>query len=306
MSTPNIQLNQIAETLNNLGINIKAEVIAGLLIDLGINKTSIQTNFTSNFNRSYRKDVYNSEYRNDQNKIDLFIPRNGFYDMLPEGLFHSEYVEKEKKITVKHLLDSHNIQRKEEANARLFFKPFENHLFHLLVENENKEKSLLNNSHEFRSFFKQFWGIESWIKDNEFVFMIRILPYAKKIKGNTKHITQLLSCHLKKEISYKRSWIEINLPNYKEKTAVILGQNFIIGNTSDSLPHITFVLHDISDEELLDYTPNGYYYKFIKMYFEFLLPIEIEYDIKVKPNYNQTKEEFGILGHSTKLQILKN
>ncbi len=306
MSKSNTKPEQLTQIVNKLPINLKAEVVASLLTDLGVNKTSVQSNYTSSFNRSYRKDVYNADFNNENGVLDLSISRNGLYDMLPEGLFHPEIVENENKISVKNLLASHKKQKEEEAQARLFFKPFENHIFQFLIQIEDKEKNLINNSHEFRSFFKQFWGMDSWIKDKQFIFMLQILPYTKNIKGNINRITQLLSHHLQKEITHKRSWMEIDIPANSSKQGLILGQNFIVGNTSDQLPYIEFIIHNISDEELLNYIKDGYYYKFITLYFEYLLPIELEYNIKVKPNYKQTKEEFGILGHSTKLQILKN
>ncbi len=306
MSNTKANPEQLAQTINKLQINLKAEVIGSLLSNIGIDKTSIQSNYTSSFNRSYRNDTYKAKYNSENDTLDLFISRNGLYDMLPEGLFHPEIIENNKKISVKNLLESHKKQKKEESEARLFFKPFENHIFQFFIKIEDKEKNLINNSHEFRSFFMQFWGLESWIKDEQFVFMLHILPYSKNIKGNINRITQLLSHHLQKEISFNRGWKEIHLSKHTKQQDLILGQNFIIGNTSDQLPCIEFNIYNISDQELHEYSKNGYYYKFISLYFEYLLPIELEYEINIKPNYKQAKNNFGILGHSTTLQILKN
>ncbi len=306
MSNTDTHLEQVTQVINKLQLNLKAEVIGSLLSDAGIDKTSIQCNYTSSFNRPYRNDVHRANYNLENKTLDISISRNGLYDMLPEGLFHPETIENEKKISVKNLLKSHKKQKKEESEARLFFKPFENHIFQFLIKIEDKEKNLINNSHEFRSFFMQFWDLESWIRDEQFIFMLHTLPYCKNIKGNVKRIIQLLSHHLQKDITYNRGWKEINTPQKNQKQDVILGQNFIIGNGSDQLPLIDFNIYNISDQELPEYSINGYYYKFITLYFEYFLPIELEYEINVKPNYKQTKENFGILGHSTTLQILKN
>ncbi len=294
----------IAETINRCHYNLKAETIVALIKEP--NQIKTQINYTSCFNRSYRKDLYNTRYDKDKDVLDISISRNGFYDMLPEGLFHEDTVNNERNISISNLISSHKKQKKEEADARLFFNPFENHLFQFLVQIEKKEKSLLNNSHEFQNFFKDFWDMPLWIQDEEFFYLLRILPHNKQIKGNLNKTVQLLSHHLKKEITYNKTWIEFELPSLPKPHIIKLGHNFIMGNSSDQLPFFEFIIHDISDEELLKFSKGGYYYNFIKLFFDYLLPIELEYTIKPEPNYNQIKNNFGVLGHSTTLQISKN
>ncbi len=306
MNKPDSTLNDLAESVCKLQHNLKAEVVASILYENGLDPLKTFSNYTSSFNRTYRNDIYSAQYDKEKNILDLLISRNGLYDMLPEGLFHPEIIENDTNTSVKNFTSSYKKQKKEENQARLFFKPFENHLFNFQVDIENKEKSLLNNSHEFRQFFMQFWELESWITDEQFIFLLGVLPYTKQIKGNIKTICQILSHHLKKEITFKKTWIEINSTNDSLQDNLILGQNFVMGNTSDQLPFVEFLIHDISDNEIESYSKGGYFYRFIKLFFEYFLPIELEYNLKVKPNYKQTKSEFGILGHSSILQILKN
>ncbi len=301
-----IKKKKLEQDTCNLSINLKAEIVASLLTQKGLSAKDMQVNYTSSFNRPYRKDLYFAQTDKDKNILNLFISRNGFYDMLPEGLSHPEIVESDKSISIKNLLSSYKKQKKEENSARLFFKPFENHMFQFLVQIEEKEKSLLNNSNEFKSFFRKFWDIEDWIQDEQFIFLMRILPYASRIKGNTNKIINLLSHHLNKKISIKKSWIEIKAPQEEFFINYTLGKDFIIGNSSDQLPFVQFIFHDIPDEDFNLYIQGGYFYNFTQVFFEYMLPIELEYEIKVNPNYTQHKEGFGILGHSSTLQFSKN
>ncbi len=306
MSRIQIKKEHLARKANRLSVNLKAEVLSCLLNELGLDSKSIQTNFTSSFNRTFRNDVYKAEYNEEKQEVNLFISRNGLYDMLPEGLSHAEVVENSPSISVKNLLSTYKKQKQEEKEARLFFKPFESYLFNFLTQIESKEKSLLNNNNEFKNFFRKFWDIDEKSDGKEFVFMLQILPYVASLKGNTKKAVDLLSNHLSKKITLKKMWIELALPKKSGNKQIILGQDFVMGNTSDQLPSIEFLIHDVTDTELESYSKGGYYYNFIQQFLEFFLPVELEYQIKVKPNYEQIKSEFGILGHSTLLQTTNN
>ncbi len=306
MSTLQTNKELLTEKVNSLSVNLKAEVLTCLLTEAGLDPKNLQTNFTSSFNRTFRNDLYKAEYNRDKQDVNLFISRNGFYDMLPEGLTHAEVVENSSSLSVKNLLSTYKKQKQEETEARLFFKPFENYLFNFLTQIENKEKSLLNNNNEFKNFFRKFWDIDERSRDEEFVFLLQILPYAANLKGNTKKIINLLSHHLNKRITSKKIWTEISLPIRQGDKHFILGQDFVMGNLSDQLPLIEFLIHDVTDTELESYSKNGYQYNFIQQFLEFFLPIELEYQIKINPNYEQIKSEFGILGHSTILQTTNN
>ncbi len=273
MNKLKLQPKHIAEAINKCPYNLKAEIIAALVSEMS--ETQLQANYTSSFNRPYKKDLHQVLYNNKKNEFNLLISRNGLYDMLPEGLFHQEKVTNDQNTSISTLISSYKKQKKEETDARLFFTPFENYLFQFLIQIEKKEKCLLNNSRKFQHFYKKFWDIPSWVKDEEFSFLLRILPYNNQIKGNLKKITQQLSRHLKKNISHEKSWIEIPLPTPHKNQSLILGKNFIIGNTTDKLPLVELIIYEVTDEELAKYSANGYYYKFIKLCLDYFFTCRI-------------------------------
>ena len=120
MSNTDTHLEQVTQVINKLQLNLKAEVIGSLLSDAGIDKTSIQCNYTSSFNRPYRNDVHRANYNLENKTLDISISRNGLYDMLPEGLFHPETIENEKKISVKTYLNLTKSKRKRSLKLVYF------------------------------------------------------------------------------------------------------------------------------------------------------------------------------------------
>ncbi len=118
---------------------IRAEILVNAIFpDQKKNQEQYQVYFKGGFKRNYQNDIdhYTLERgSNTHSKLKIHLNRNGFYDKLPEALFHridhlaNGRTEKGKS-GEKH--DS-EVQIQQKNNARKLFRPMENEFFHLNV-----------------------------------------------------------------------------------------------------------------------------------------------------------------------------
>src|SRR5215210_4195113 len=120
------------DTLNNLFTSIqtdfRAEVTAAELVEAGVDADRILILMLGALKRPFSKDVESiaeelSEYDHKEYLL-VKTPREGIYDMLPEGLFHHPTMHNSGK-TEKEIIKLMKERRMEEQQARKFFLPFE-------------------------------------------------------------------------------------------------------------------------------------------------------------------------------------
>ncbi|MGB1309498.1 MAG: hypothetical protein ACPG6B_11345, partial [Oceanihabitans sp.] len=116
------ELEHIFEELITVYQNLKAEVIiAELQKNSNLTNKDVVVHHKSAFKRSHRRDILDIGLIED-NKLHVNLSRNGLYDQLPEGLFHTKDT-KNTSITYTELRKTY---KKEEQDARHFFLPLEN------------------------------------------------------------------------------------------------------------------------------------------------------------------------------------
>ncbi|MEO8961053.1 MAG: hypothetical protein ABI325_04175, partial [Ginsengibacter sp.] len=118
-------LNTLIDTIDT---DFKAEVVAAEMVESGVPAEEIMIILLGSLRRSHRKDVdtITEEISDHNNKVFTHITthKEGIYDMLPEGLFHSPALPKS-ATTQKEIIENIKKHRLEENNARRFFLPFE-------------------------------------------------------------------------------------------------------------------------------------------------------------------------------------
>jgi hypothetical protein len=176
----------IADTFD---IDFKAEVIAAELIENAVPAEQIMILMLGALKRSYRKDVDDvrdeiSDYNNKEYTL-IATHKEGLYDMLPEGLFHSPTVPK-KATTQKEIIDSIKSHRVEERNARRFFLPYEAGFNHLRIQMALYENRLDKGAHhtDLLDIFKDYWEIFKWLDTNQSNVFLQVLPLIHDIRDN--------------------------------------------------------------------------------------------------------------------------
>ncbi len=173
---------------NDRNIDYLAEVIISHMIrNENIAEKDVIVHLKGVFKRFFSKEVENIRKRHDKEGKplwDIFINREGMYDILPEGFFHSgsRIFFKDKNETLKDL----KRHKSEEKNARAFFLPFEQEFFQMSINKEQFEQDFFYSPEaveEFVAFFNlDDLNLNSYQKSSLFF----ILPYIPRIIGNLK------------------------------------------------------------------------------------------------------------------------
>lgn len=295
-------LNQIQDRINTLAFDLRAEVVmASIMEELSAKeKIDFYINPLSQFQRSYRKDIVNSEIVDFDYDAKQFlkvnISRDGIYDTLPEGILHDRNYNR-KDISADEMAKHYQERKKEEENGRLFFLPFENELFGHALDREQNEKQFLYNLNGENpiDFMFDFWGIQRNLPQHLQAKFIRLIPYMYEIVGNIAQTEVCLSYLLNEEI-------KIVQLDYTDRTSnengTYLGENrlgidFVNGSSYlDHTVNMEVVIGPIQNSEIKSYMEGGEIKKFLDIFYEYIFPIEI--DIKTTILLSQEKEEFKV------------
>ena len=194
--------SNISNELKSIFIDFKAEVLAGEIIDSSHEEIYVSMNRQGNFRRNFDRDVIDILQLDDYalyEKFQLQMNREGFYDFLPEELFHFDQIKKTKEelsFTQKHI-----VKKQEEENARAFFSPFEDSFSQLLVQLEIIEK---NNADQ--AFADEF--LPAFFNTNKFKFdqiqhakLNYFLPLSFKFRGKPEFIEYILKSMLNVQLT---------------------------------------------------------------------------------------------------------
>lgn len=144
---------------SDLDNDFKTEVTAAEMVEHGTPEDRILILLLGAMKRPFRKDVEAideelSEY-NDKEYIVIKTPKEGFYDMLPEGLFHHPSAHKSAN-TEKEIIKAIKLRKEEEQAARKFFLPFEATIDYLRMQMASYENRLDKRTH-YDELVNIFW-----------------------------------------------------------------------------------------------------------------------------------------------------
>jgi hypothetical protein len=268
----------------------RMEVVLANLIEGGdITPNAITFHPRGLFARGYNRDILEAFWNKKTEKLELQVCREGMYDMLPKALFHplkntptSELVE-DKIATAQQTIQ-------EEADARRFFLPFEQEFFRKRITVEREEQKLLagfsNPVHHL--LFTRFFGELNFLTLYQQEKLFYLFPLLSEIVGNMDLTSQSLSSLLGDPVAIIPSTDEavtLECAGTARLSEVQLGLDWIIGGniTSAELPRITIVIGPVAAANLEKYMPGGNHAKLISCLADYLLPMELDYDVEVIP-----------------------
>lgn len=306
-------LKTLVKEIKSISYDIRAEIIANELIKSGsVVPEEIMISNKGQFSRAYRSDVLGAMVQDDNNDkqeyLNIFLSRDSIYDTLPEGYVHSLGEHNTDK-SVRQMIKEHRHQKKQEAEARNFFAPFENEIFHYRIKIESVERDFLYklNGSKPLDFFYDFWGLLHIYPAVLVSKFIQLLPYAYKIVGNIDLACYCLGSIIEEEVQYK---ITSSKEYSDESEQINLGENrlgvdFICGNNyMDYSMNITVEIGPITNKPFEDYIHDGRVIKFIDCFYEHFFPMEVE--LKTVLLLNQETEVFNfskhpVLGYTTRI-----
>lgn len=300
--------SNISSELESTTVDFKAEILAGEIIDSSEEEIYVSMNRQGNFRRNYDRDVSGIIPLDDHTlyeKFQLKMNREGFYDFLPEELFHFDQIKKTKEelsFTQKHI-----IKKQQEENARSFFSPLEDAFSQLLVQLEIIEK---NNAD--LAFADEF--LPDFFNTNQFKFdqiqhakLNYFLPLSYKFRGKREFIEYILSsllnvqlsCVIKKDIQtipYKSNFI------LGDQDFAMLGVNSFLGNNfSCEFDLCEIHIYDLERIQTHHYQETGLSYHLIKHVLDYFLPVHFTFSIHL--NFKSNQNYFSI-GSDTDVSIL--
>lgn len=306
-------LEELVREIEGISYDIRAEVIANELLESNsVVPDEITISNHGQFSRAHRSDVLGAAIQDDnydkQEFLNIQLSRDSMYDALPEGFVHSLNENNADK-SVGQMIREHKHQKRQEAEARNFFTPFENEIFHYRTKIENVERDFLYklNGSKPLEFFYDFWGLPHIYPAILVSKFIQLLPYAYKIVGDIDLACRCLASIIEEKVSFTTT---TSKEYSDEGEQVILGENrlgvdFISGNNyMDYSLYVTIEIGPIVNKPFHNYINNGEIKIFIDCFYEHFFPMEVE--IKTVLLMNEQTEEFNlskepVLGFTTRI-----
>ncbi len=294
------ELITVFEELALVYENLKAEVIVSEVQENSKSEIDFLIRNNSTFSRSYRRDVLNIEKLEEENTLLLNLSRNGIYDSLPEGVFHSKREnEKGRSYTAKR-----KKYKEEEKSARTFFSPIENEFFFQRLKIEKKERDLLENFYSLKDdLLTDFWKINKAIPKAYILKLVKLLPYSYKIAGNLELTRLSLEKILNVDVQFnKKLESEVSLKNQERNQ---LGVDFVTQSKSSTIfqPFLEVIIGPIKEKQIDEYIKKDGILKFVNVFYDYFIPLELDVITKFlvdkKEGFVLSKEQGPTMGIST-------
>ena len=271
---------------NTFDVDFKAEVIAAELIDNAVPAEQIMILMLGSRKRSFRKDVDAvteeiSDYNNKEYTL-ITTHKEGLYDMLPEGLFHSPTLPKT-ATTQKEIIDNIKKHRIEESNARRLFLPYEAAINHLRIQMTLFESRLDKGAHhnELVNLFKNYWGIFKHLDTNQSNIFLQVLPLTHNIRDDYEaaaSVFELIFAVPVKITGRPQKHLKINNPVFSTLSDTKLGINFTTGNAvfDGGEDELLVSIGPIDNLQLKLFGPGTKNSKILESLCDYLLPAHID------------------------------
>ncbi len=282
-----IKASEIVDRFKTTYYDVRAEVfLYEVLSKYNFDFEDVTVLNQGTFSRGFRKDILNIR-KNEGDKLDVFLSRNGIYDKLPHGVFHQNI----KQDSEKTFGQIRKQGKAEEKSARTLFAPLENEFFVQKLSIQKDEDTLNRNlANSDKSFLFDLWGIKDLV-DKKFIFAFsKLLPLSHKISKNTVLIAKSLEEILKNEVTVEEQWKPFNGVEKKaqrdEDIALGINSTLEINENNYLFPTYKVTVKLKNPEEYEEYLDNGRCHILISVFWEYFVPLEIDLELNVV-----TKEE---------------
>lgn len=292
--TPNVTYDQRRHQ------QLRAEALCAELMENGLSFDEFSVVYTGAFRKSYRNDI-DSAGRSSNGFFSIEINRDGFYDRLPEGLFHQTRGGGNTS-AVQDMVAEYRRYRDEEKQARKFFRPLEQECFRYAVATELEERragsGMLNGN--LHAGLYRFWDISPAIPQRQAAVLVLIMPWLRQIKGDADLTAKALALVLGRPVSVTvsvSSFAPVTDPGFVLGEASMLGEDTVCGNHL-SEPGLlwTFCIQGIPDSEAEAYTPAQPYGRLLKRFEELFIPLDTDVCFDYKTCHTGDSSPEPVLG----------
>ncbi|MEJ5053390.1 type VI secretion system baseplate subunit TssG [Sphingobacterium sp. MYb382] len=299
---------------NTLYSDYKAEILAINLLKYYDKVDHVFLKRLGSNDRSFNKDINQVSSRVedlDQLTVSISSFREGFYDYLPEGIFHppsvGDYQTQKDSVILKM-----QHQKKTEAHARNFFWPFELESFFLEINALTKENEfeITDDSSLLLDLFKELWPLLEALDEGSAKVFSYLLPFFHKVKGNRRWLEKCLQAFL--AIPVNISFVPNRVRNIKTASDAISLANFrlgismvLSGEHMDGERNWAIRYGPIPDSSIAQYVPQSGLRKLLEVMYDHCLPatVEVEEHFVVDKNSSSfcldKNQDTSRLGYST-------
>ncbi len=301
----------VLSILENIPMDLRVEVVVTDLLKSGYSLNDFYIRPKGIFRRRFGKDIAEIEKAELKNSADIFfinINREGFYDMLPQGLFHNPPGKGTKAFKqAAEMAEEVKIRKKEEMEARNFFLIYEIELYQQRLAIEWHERNLIEtvsitmDDEDFLSY----WELPAVFSKRQKGILFYLYPIIDNIRGNVKLMEKTYQLILGDPIAIKTVQKIAGHKNVMPGFNVIgnrrLGLDLVMGSGVDQsvFPWLLIEVGPLNNKKVADYLPRAKNWMVINELNRFFLPFYMEYKIKVQAE--KSEWELGVEASGTRL-----
>ncbi len=291
--------------VNNFHTDYKAAVLAAELVEAGFDINRLFIWPSGSNRRNFAKDVLSVEwYAPDGGFKDYLCiksSREGMYDMLPEGIFHTA-VPYSSTRTTEELIDQIKLHKEQEKQARKFFLPLEAEInqFRVLIElYENKidKKNIYNDLVEI---FRPGWEIFELLDQQQANIFLHLIPMLHDAKGDLEKLEQVLALMLQMPVQVQTTAAQVRTTS----TASILGEStlgvdLVAGNAFlEGDEEVLIQVGPISPAAVIRLMPGERLEQVVRWLVSYFVPADIEVRLETTITERSMQLEESVLGYT--------
>ena len=271
---------------NELEKDFKAEVLAAEMIEHGVPAERMLVLQLGALKRPFSKDVESVEEElsdyDHKEYTTVKTPREGIYDMLPEGLFHLPTAHKSAK-THKEIIKAIKQRKQEEQQARAFFMPFESAINYMRLQMALYENRLDKRSHydELVNIFADHWEIFQYLDARQANIFLHLVPIMHDIRDDHPVIQTVIEMMLLLPVEVT---MRSQLPLHPAKPVIskmgdsYLGADLTTGNRifEEGTDELLVRIGPLDNETFKTFMPGGVQHKILQLLCDYLLPIHMD------------------------------
>lgn len=214
------------------------------------------------------------------------VSREGFYDALPEFLFHAPEAISGYKSQEQRERESKKV-RVEETRARKFFLPFEQEFFRQRIRLEQEERKLLSglSNPMQRAIFEKFWTDVKGLDPAHEAVLFYLLPSAHKIAGNRPLMAACFEAVLQDSVSLDNApptATAVSDDAAPELGEATLGFDFVAGEVAtEDLPDLSVNIGPLDLDALPDYLEGGKKHNLLSILYSYFVPAEMDVQTQI-------------------------
>jgi type VI secretion system protein ImpH len=266
--------------------DFKAEVMAAEMIEQGVDADRILMLMLGAMKRPFSKDVAMIEEElSDYDHKEYYLvktPREGIYDMLPEGLFHHPTMHDSGK-TEKEIIKNMKLRQEEEQRARKFFLPFETTINYLRMQMSLFENRLDKRSHyeELVNIFAGQWEIFDYLDARQANIFLHLIPIIHDVRDDHRAVETIMEMMLMLPVEIR---LERQRP-FRPAEPILsklgqqqLGVDMTTGNEvyDEGVQEIRITVGPMPKEQLSNFIHDGKKSKVFQCLCDYLLPVHID------------------------------